>query len=238
MLPAVKQRFIHFNQLGLKDNVAQLIAFQRRSGGGSSSSGPAGTGSASGSAASSRASSEEGSAGSLAGQKRRSGAEEVAPRRRHVRFDSSDDEGTSGGGGGGDGADAAAAALQAVAIEDAVAGMDRGSLRSSPSAARVEDATEPVAAAEAEAAGAPRLPALVVSNIHVLFNPRRGDLKMGQVGGWGQPGAWVWGAWGADGAGGVGQHGACLHCCGAEGKLGRGLGSWPIPPLIPPTTVP
>lgn len=237
MLPAVKQRFIHFNQLGLKDNVAQLIAFQRRSGGGSSSSGPAGTGSASGSAASSRASSEEGSAGSLAGQKRRSGAEEVAPRRRHVRFDSSDDEGTSGGGGGGDGADAAAAALQAVAIEDAVAGMDRGSLRSSPSAARVEDATEPVAAAEAEAAGAPRLPALVVSNIHVLFNPRRGDLKMGQVGG-GSLALGFGGLGGQMAQVGVGQHEACLHCCGAEGKLGRGLGSWPIPPLIPPTTVP
>ena len=29
--------------------------------------------------------------------------------------------------------------------------------------------------------GAPQLPDIVVGNIHVLFNPRRGDVKLGQV---------------------------------------------------------
>lgn len=152
--------------------MAQLLAFQRR------------TGSGGGDVEGSSRTSSEGSASSLSGRKRRS-VEEVTPRSRHLRFDSSDDEGASGSGGSSrrrpgsrPSAAAATAALQAVSIEDAVAATE-------PAAApypSVEDATEPVVAAAAgDAAAAPRLPTLVVSNIHVLFNPKRGDLKLGQV---------------------------------------------------------
>ena len=153
--------------------MAQLLAFQQR------------TGSGGGDVEGSSRTSSEGSASSLSGRKRRS-VEEVTPRSRHLRFDSSDDEGVTGSGGAsrrrpGSRSRAAAttAALQAVSIEDAVAAAEPGA-DPYPS---VEDATEPVVAAAAagDAAAAPRLPTLVVSNIHVLFNPKRGDLKLGQV---------------------------------------------------------
>ena len=168
-------------QLGLKDNVAQLVVFQRRGAGGSK--GEAGS-----------RTSSEGSAGSLSGQKRRQG-EEVAPRSRHLRFDSSgEEEGGPPGLAKRHSADqpsaaAAAAAVQAVSIEDAVVGMEHDASASSLDAAAggsagqaVEAATEPADAAEAAGdVQQQRLPELLVANIHVLFSPKRGDLKLGQV---------------------------------------------------------
>lgn len=180
----MKQRIIKFNQLGLKDNVAQLVVFQRRS----SKSAGGGGGSCS---------SSEASGSSLSGQKRRQD-EEVAPRARHTRFDSGSEgeDGTSPGTARrrsserprGAGAAEAAAAVEAFTVEDVVVGMDHDASTSLQDAAegsgvqRVEGATEPVDAAEAAGSGeAPGLPELLVANIHVLFSPKRGDLKLGQV---------------------------------------------------------
>ena len=188
--PAVQQRTIEFKNLQMKDNVAQLVAFEQRSSSRGSREGGAG-------GPDSSQTSSEGSAGSSrSGQKRRAaeaaGAGSSAPT-RHLRFDSSSEsegEGASaprvGGGkrrgglpGGAAAAAAAAAALQSATMEDAVAA---GSGSRGP---RVEDATERAESdMELESddeAAARQLPALLVANIHVLFNPRRGDLKMGQV---------------------------------------------------------
>lgn len=181
----MKQRIIKFNQLGLKDNVAQLVVFQRRS---IKGSGGGGGGSCS---------SSEASGSSLSGQKRRQD-EEVAPRARHTRFDSGSEgeDGTSPGTARrrssdrprGAGAAEAAAVVEVVTVEDVAVGMDHDASASSLDAAegsgvqRIEGATEPVDAAEAAGSGeAPSLPELLVANIHVLFSPKRGDLKLGQV---------------------------------------------------------
>lgn len=182
----MKQRIIKFNQLGLKDNVAQLVVFQRRS----SKGGTAGGGGSS-------CTSSEASGSSLSGQKRRQ-EEEVAPRARHLRFDSGSEgeEGNLPGAAarrssdqprGAAAAAAAASAVEAVTVEDVV-GMDHDASCSSLDAAagggaqRIEGATEPVDAAKAAGSGeAPQLPELLVANIHVLFSPKRGDLKLGQV---------------------------------------------------------
>ena len=189
---AVKQRMIKFNQLGLKDNVAQLVVFQRR---GSKGGGAAGS-----------CCSSEASGSSLSGQKRRQD-DEVAPRARHMRFDSGS-EGEEGGSLGaarrrsgnqprGAAVAEAAAAVEAITVEDVVDGVGHDASASSlgavegSSTQRIEGATEPVDAAEAADSGEPpRLPELLVANIHVLFSPKRGDLKLGQVRvqGWG----WGW----------------------------------------------
>lgn len=98
---------------------------------------------------------------------------------------------------------AAAMALEACSIQDVVpiqpsragAAPGRGGGGEAAAAAgrrnsssvwmgiEVQAATQP-AEEDADVAPAvqqPRLPSLVVANIHVLFNPRRGDMKMGQV---------------------------------------------------------
>ncbi|KAL4425811.1 hypothetical protein ABPG75_009827 [Micractinium tetrahymenae] len=196
----VKQRTICFRDYGLKDNVAQLVAFQPLTGG---------------AAAAHSQTSSEGSASSLLGQKRRQ-AELGASSRAgagaptHLRFSDSSSESE----GEGDGAlqrapsakrrgfvpsAAAAAALEACSIQDAVPGRPSSSVAAAAAAVaaaagrsqsgsewmgiEVEEATQP-ADEDAEAAAAavrPCLPSLVVANIHVLFNPKRGDMKMGQV---------------------------------------------------------
>ena len=197
----MKQRTICFCDYGLKDNVAQLVAFQRVGG---AADAPSQT-------------SSEGSAGSLSGHKRRQADSGPSSRGAsgptHLRFDDSDSDSCGGGDAASRGARfakrrgvvpsaAAAAALEACSIRDAVssqpsspaagAGPAAGAAAAaaaagrSPSGSRwmgieVEEATE-LADGDAEAAVVQQhLPSLVVANIHVLFNPRRGDMKMGQV---------------------------------------------------------
>lgn len=218
----MKERIIRFRDLGLKDNVAQLVAFQRRSGAGAGGPADGGDGTSS-------QTSSEGSAGSLAGQKRRQVEQGSSPaaaaasaseastggQGQHLRFESSDSEAEAAvqarGGSAKrraaseSGVAAPLAALEAVTIEDAVAAAGPGSPTGHRPGGRrqwvagdaaVEEATQ---AADADAAAAAqgqqqRLPSLVVSNIHVLFNPRRGDLKMGQVC-WACQGWWACWPW-------------------------------------------
>jgi len=165
--------------MGLKDNVAQLVAFERRR--------------SSGSDANSQTSSE-GSLGSLSGQKRRqvqqqSLAASQAGGSRHLRFDSSESEGEGCSRAGSFAKRrtvvpdaAAAAALEAFSIEDAAVqpgltedavGLPDGGGNGMSGHLVVEDATEPADAdqetAAAQGAGSrrQRLPPLVVANIHV-----------------------------------------------------------------------
>ena len=136
---AVKQRAIHFNQLGLKDNVAQLLLLRRHKAG-------------------------EQPVGGHGGSARLQQQQQPA---RHLRFASDDDDEEEGGEGQqGQGAGTAEAA--------APMGVDGAEPPCSSSSSGSEVASPPH-------------DHLLVGNIHVLFNPKRGDIKLAQVGrrGWG-----------------------------------------------------
>lgn len=135
-MPAVRHERILFNQLGLKDNVAQIVLLQRRQPGRASSAGSSGSGS------------------SLAGQKRGrgDGAEAAAAQlARHLRWGEGTEE---------------PSVVMDVPADEGSRGLLNGYCQEQQQQPGGQQAQQPL---------------LAVGNIHVLFNPRRGDIKLAQV---------------------------------------------------------
>lgn len=191
-----------FKDHGMKDNVAQLLAFEpcTNSGGHGSNR--------SASTASSAHASHPGSS-SPSGRSGRQPAS-LAKLNRHLRFDSgSEGEGedgsaaTAGAGSSthsstsatGPAAAAPSTDPASLSLNEGVAAMHLDSTRAEGAAhdEAVEEATGSARAAEnlsapAPAAASGRPPPVVVAQTHCLFNPKRGDIKLGQVGGGGGDG--------------------------------------------------
>eukprot|EP00887_Chlorella_sp_A99_P001011 scaffold5.g1011.t1 len=182
VLRPLKQQAIKFSRLGMKDNVAQLLVLRRMEGGQQESGG--GT-----------SSSSSGSEGSLSGQKRSRGS---SP--QHLRFADEGEESsvsmgevevavvrTAPGGGVAQGqAKAETEAEDAIPMQaEGPAAVGAAARRRGGQRARCGAAEE---RSDAEAGGGAgwrqaraQQQLVVVANIHVLFNPKRGDIKLGQV---------------------------------------------------------